>query len=203
MIFVPCTSGFVSWCSRNSCELRLVDFQPHLYFHLGGLCPTKQTCASSHQWWETQKWPLRLSFLLGIYLVSCFFTETYFWGSWVSVPLQGLMEHQLTVKLLVSFLWQNQGAVPFILELSSPACLVSEVFATDSGKRGQEAPLLILFHHIHAHVASHNCPSYKLIGEVMKCNFKMKHDLKTNKKMQQKEICLIFFHFPLVSTDYF
>lgn len=67
----------------------------------------------------------------------------------------------------------------------------------------RKAPLFILFHYICAHVTSHTCPSYKLMREVIKCNFKMKHDLKTNKQKQLKKICLIFCHFLLVATDYF
>lgn len=86
------------------------------------------------------------------------------------------------------------GAVPFILAFSFHACLVSECLPLILVR---EAPLLIFFH-----AASHNCPSYKLMKEVMKCNFKMKHDLKTNKQMQLKK-SLIFFHFLLVTTDYF
>lgn len=54
------------------------------------------------------------------------------WGSWMPVPLWSLMKHQLTVGLLVSFLLQHVGAVPFILELSFHACLVNGVFAIHS-----------------------------------------------------------------------
>lgn len=130
--FVPCTSGFVCWCSRNSCELGLVDFQPHLYFHPGGLCapqrkpvllPTSDEKHRNYLWASHSSLFKRLGSCSGF--LGFFSQKLILWASWVPVPLQGLMKHQLTVKLLVSFLWQNMGAAPFILRLSLCACLVS------------------------------------------------------------------------------
>lgn len=100
------------------------------------MCPTEQTCASPHQWWETQKLPLRLippclRGLVFIWLVG-FFHRNWFCG------VAGFLCHS---KVLWNISSQSRCWCPsfdktFILGLSFHACLVSGVFAIDFGKRG-------------------------------------------------------------------
>lgn len=131
-------------------------FHPHLCFHLGNLCAlTKQACASSLQWWETQNTETLIPPCLRGFVSICLFVfyRNWFCGVAVSacVTVRSYWKHQLTVNLLLPFLWHNSGAVSFILGLPLHACLVNGVFAIDLvGK----VPLFILFHHVRTCVAT-------------------------------------------------